>query len=303
MKTSRRAALAALLLAILGPAAGRPVGAAHLLRDLSFGPPGDSDFHHNGYLPPTKMATVQGRAVFLVDAFGGAGSGLTPGPQVALWASDGTSEGTALLAAFCTDGLRVRLEARFLGKARGVEFLAVPETGPGKYDRWELWRTDGTSEGTYQLPAEICDVDHYQENGATEAVAGDFLYFAGTGEDTGCLPWRSDGTEAGTAPLEIRPPAGANGWPYSFAALGDRAFFATGEGIWTVDAATGVARLLRGLPRVRLITPRAPGSSSSPPRIWGKRCGSATARGAATPGVSTLCARTGAGTAILPSSF
>ena len=255
MKTSRRAALLVLLLVCLGPAAAAPVGAPHLLADLR---PGPSDGHdgHSGYLTPVQFATLQGRAVFLVGSYeDGAAYGPAPGPQETLWASDGTPAGTELLAAFCTaDYEGCDQGARLLGQANGVEFVAVPEEGWQNGNRRELWRTDGTREGTWRLPAEICVTDRYNENGAHETIAGGVLYFAGI-DDLGCGPWRSDGTAAGTGRLESRRPESADRSPYAFATLGGKAFFATYSGLWTVDARAGAVRLVSGLPGVRLITP------------------------------------------------
>src|SRR3954447_18962443 len=80
MKTSRRAALLASLLACLGPALAAPVGAPHLLLDVNSGPPAGID-RHAGYPPPTRFATVQGRAVFFADLDDGNGLyGPAPGP-------------------------------------------------------------------------------------------------------------------------------------------------------------------------------------------------------------------------------
>ena len=255
MKTSRRAALLASLLACLGPAMAAPAGTAHLLLDVNSGP-SDGHDRHTGYLPPAQFATVQGRAIFLVGSYeDGAAYGPAPGPQETLWRSDGTPAGTELLAAFCTadyEGCDQR--GWLLGQANGVEFVAVPENGFRNDDRMELWRTDGTREGTYRLPAEICVTYPYNENGAGETIAGGILYFAGRDAVLGCRPWRSDGTAAGTERLESRRPEGADRSPYDFATLGDKAFFATSSGLWTVDSRAGAVRLLRGLPGVRLIT-------------------------------------------------
>lgn len=251
MKTPRRAALLVLLLVCLGPAVAAPAGPAHLLVDANPAPPNEGDFYP-GYLPPTRFATVQGRVVFLVDSYEeGIGYRPAPEPQVALWASDGTPEGTELLAAFCVDGIEeCHQGARLLGQVRGVELLAIPELG---YEySWELWRTDGTAEGTYRLPAELCPRAY---TGPSEVIAGGVLYFAGFDEATGCAAWRSDGTAAGTARLEdLSSGVAQDSLPQDFAALGDRAFFANEAGLWGVRPQDNGAGFVRALPGVHLVT-------------------------------------------------
>ncbi len=108
--------------------------------------------------------------------------------------------------------------------------------------------------GTYRLPAELCPGDPGQ--GPTEVIAGGVLYFAGLSEITGCEVWRSDGTAEGTARLDNAQPGGfAALEPQSFAALGDRAYFAIfANGLWAVDAPSGSVGLIRAAPDVRLAT-------------------------------------------------
>jgi ELWxxDGT repeat protein len=254
MKTPRRAALLVLLLVCLGPAAAAPAGPAHLLVDANPAPPGTADFYP-GYLPPTQFATVQGRVVFLVDSYEVAAGSYRPtlGPPSTLWASDGTPEGTELLAAFCADGIDgCHRGARLLGQAGGVELLSIPEVGYDNDFRRELWRTDGTPEGTYRLPAELCPQDYM---GPSEVIAGGVLYFAGFDGASGCEAWRSDGTAAGTTRLEDLSSGVAQDYlPQSFAALGDRALFANAAGLWAVLPQYDGAAFLRALPGVRLIT-------------------------------------------------
>src|SRR4051812_40216234 len=56
-----------------------------------------------GYLPPSQFAVLGGRTVFFVSASNLNPLLQTPGPGVTLWASDGTPQGTELIAGFCTD--------------------------------------------------------------------------------------------------------------------------------------------------------------------------------------------------------
>jgi ELWxxDGT repeat protein len=230
-----------------------PAGPARLLVDANPGPP---DLTRSfGYTPPSQFAELAGRAVFLVDSYVG-GYRPAAGPQVTLWASDGTPDGTELLATFCKDGVEsCHQPARLLGQTGGVIFLEIPEVGYDNYFRRELWRTDGTVEGTYRLPPELCPSG--QEAGATEVIAGGSLYFAGVDAALGCAPWVSDGTPAGTEPLvDLQPGGPGSGNPQSFAAIGDRVYFTMlfGGGLWATDGTPGGTALVHPFDQLQLAT-------------------------------------------------
>jgi ELWxxDGT repeat protein len=231
-----------------------PAGTAHLLVDANPGPP---DLARSfGYAPPRQFAELAGRAVFLVDSNIGGDYRFVSGPQVTLWASDGTPGGTELLATFCQDGFEgCHHETRLLGQTGGVAFLGIPMPGYDNYFRRELWRTDGTVEGTYRLSPELCPGG--QDGGGTEVIAGGALYFAGFDADTGCEPWVSDGTPAGTerlADLHSGGPESSN--PQSFAAVGDRVYFTSGYGggLWVTDGTPGGTALVHPFDQLQLAT-------------------------------------------------
>lgn len=105
----------------------------------------------------------------------------------------------------------------------------------------ELWKTDGTAEGT----AMVKDVVPGNGSiGPSMAALGDFVYFPAFGDQL----WRSDGTEAGTVMVTDLglPQGGVIGQMYS---AGGRLHFSTGgggtpHGFWASDGTPGGTRQL-----------------------------------------------------------
>ncbi len=68
---------------------------------------------------------------------------------------------------------------------------------------WELWKTDGTVDGTAILkdicPGRCDSKPHYN---STRAVVGDLLFFEACDGARGCHLWRTDGTSVGTLLVE-----------------------------------------------------------------------------------------------------
>jgi ELWxxDGT repeat protein len=117
----------------------------------------------------------------------------------------------------------------------------------------ELWRTDGTAEGTRL----IVDLLPGALNGVPGSltVAGDNLFFHGFTEPTGSKVFISDGTAEGTRLLVDTFPGAPSGpfgppLPSQFTALGDKVLFAAtdsklGYELWTTDgtpAGTGLVK-------------------------------------------------------------
>jgi ELWxxDGT repeat protein len=98
--------------------------------------------------------------------------------------------------------------------------------------RKELWRSDGTSEGTYQ----ILDISPFNTIVGPEnlAVVGDTLYFS-YGDEL----WRSDGTDQGT--IEILLPPGSDARSPNlgeFVAADGELYFSYLWQVWTTDGTT-----------------------------------------------------------------
>ena len=112
----------------------------------------------------------------------------------------------------------------------------------------ELWRTDGTEEGTVR----VADINP-KGNSSPQwfAAAGGVAYFAATDADSDRELWRSDGTEAGTFRVaDIHPSASSS--PARLVRLGDEIFFTALDPVHGVElrASDGTAegtRLVRDI--------------------------------------------------------
>lgn len=175
---------------------------------------------------PSLMAPFQGKLAFLVS-----------GDSPSLWQSDGSPQGTVKLLDF--PPLAPGTSIGGLTAAGGLLFAFVSADGP--CCTYTLWRSDGTSAGTYPLAAMP-----YAGNLLGVTAAGGWLYFLGTnGSDVEL--WRTDGTLAGTAPVMAGSQVVTGGFSGSFAAptdlLGTLYFFVdtlgVGEALWRSDGTPG----------------------------------------------------------------
>lgn len=92
----------------------------------------------------------------------------------------------------------------------------------------ELWRTDGTAEGTYMIK----DIRQVYENSVVfhinnVVVIGDLAYFTAN-DGGGVRMWRTDGTEAGT--YMVSNPAFPYANPQAAFAYGGKTYFVAGQG-------------------------------------------------------------------------
>src|SRR6185369_9626997 len=161
------------------------------------------------------------------------------GKSTGIWATDGTAEGTVEVAYFNSFWMEG-------GTAGGVAVFSGQDAVHGI----ELWRSDGTPQGTHLL-VDIADEDPGGSHPHDPMALGNrLLFFAGDGHDSAL--WRSDGTEAGTVAVK-RDLYGQNGWTGS----ATRVFFQVQARhrvpeLWTSDGSeAGTIRLtpdsVRGL--------------------------------------------------------
>jgi ELWxxDGT repeat protein len=97
---------------------------------------------------------------------------------------------------------------------------------------FELWRTDGTTEGTTL----VADVNPGEGSSAPEGMKSfeRRIYFAATGADTGRELWATDGTAEGTSLVRDINPGTADALPAAFVRFADALYFRA------QDAATGL---------------------------------------------------------------
>jgi ELWxxDGT repeat protein len=113
----------------------------------------------------------------------------------------------------------------------------------------ELWRTDGTPEGTWLVedivPGPIGTGTWFRRHVVRDGV----VYFTSSDEETSRQLWRSDGTAAGTFRLTSTPNVP---WvPYlAMDVLGDRVVFvkSSGHELWTTDGTVAGTQLIRQFP-------------------------------------------------------
>jgi ELWxxDGT repeat protein len=167
-----------------GTAAG-----THLLRDIEPGPASSGIWYHEA------LGVVGDRYLFI------AGDG-EHGREI--WRSDGTAEGTFLLADLHAGPRGSRPER--VGIVGDVLLFSASD---GEHGR-EPWRTDGTEAGTYMLR----DIARGKRGSAPEYLdrVGDALVFTAHDRPHGREPWRTDGTREGTRLLrDIRPGPASSG--------------------------------------------------------------------------------------------
>ena len=123
----------------------------------------------------------------------------------------------------------------------------------------ELWRTDGTAEGT----ALIADINPGEGSSAPEGMKSfeRRIYFAATSADTGREVWATDGTAEGTSLVRDINPGTADALPAASVRFADALYFraqdaATGLELWKTQCTAETTVLVaRPASRYRRIHP------------------------------------------------
>ena len=114
----------------------------------------------------------------------------------------------------------------------------------------ELWRTDGTTEGTVLVTDRFATG---REDTITQMTAvEDELYFAGETRTRGVELWRTDGTAAGTTLVADLIPGKGNSYPSDIVALDDVVLFwasspDAGCGLWRTDGTPEGTLMIRSI--------------------------------------------------------
>jgi ELWxxDGT repeat protein len=167
-----------------------------------------------------------------------------------LWASDGTTAGTQLVAD-SSDGRNGSYPMRLIGLPNALLFVAWDTT-----HGYELWRSDGTRDGTtlvrdiapdaasgqlrlWSVPGSVlCPVRAELADGIQ---AGDGLLFTARDGERGFELWTSDGTAAGTQLVSDLVPGAGSSTPDSLVGVGGQIMFRAADAqgnvsLWAVRA-------------------------------------------------------------------
>lgn len=160
--------------------------------------------------------------------------------QGGLWVSAGDSESTSLVIpgslADISEQLIV-LDDFFLASAEFDESAG-----------YELWRSDGTQEGTTLVK------DIYSGSASSEPRGftrfGDGVVFSAYEPSTGHELWYSDGTPQGTRLLKNIEPFGGDSWPHGFLVFGEYVYFSAfqsgiGLALWRTDGTAAGTTFVR----------------------------------------------------------
>jgi len=149
-----------------------------------------------------------------------------PAQPRGIWRSDGTAAGTRLLMAFGSQPQDVNGNTLLptFTPAGDRLFFRMDDGVHGT----ELWRTDGTPEGT----ALVRDIAPGPKDASITslAAAGGKVYFSATDGEHGLELWESDGTASGTRLVQDIAPGTASSNPEQIVATGDKLFFAADDG-------------------------------------------------------------------------
>ncbi len=185
---------------------------------------------------PEQLLAFRGKVLF---------SAAEPSSGRELWVSDGEGRGTHLLADFCVG--RCDSSPQVLG-ATATAVAGYTLIGTGFDPLVQLWRSDGTRDGTFLLPssADPATLDFGFDLGVQTVFLGDVLYFSGCNHEQGCGLWRSDGTPAGTRTVKVFE---TDGGAFRLTAAASRLFFLHDRALWVSDGTPGGTRAVADLPQ------------------------------------------------------
>ena len=142
----------------------------------------------NGSLPPSgDFANVNGTLFF--QAF-------ETNAGTELWKSDGTIAGTSLVKDIFPGGTNAGSQPQSLTNVNGTLFFFARKTS---FLRFDLWKSDGTTNGTVLVKDFGNEVSNYTIPKLTNANGTLFFFAPETAGQTKL--WKSDGTTSGTTPV------------------------------------------------------------------------------------------------------
>ncbi|HVR99499.1 MAG TPA: ELWxxDGT repeat protein [Thermoanaerobaculia bacterium] len=146
-------------------------------------------------------------------------------PRQFLWRTDGTPQGTFSLGADLSDGIFTPYFSAPFYAALGDElFFQARDTAHGG----ELWKTDGTVEGTVLVKDIFPGTPDSHPLWLT--AAGDRVVFSASDGIHGTELWSSDGTAEGTQMVDDVSPGASWSYPEWLTVAGDDLFFSASDG-------------------------------------------------------------------------
>jgi ELWxxDGT repeat protein len=169
---------------------------------------------------PSSLVELQGALYFM---------GRTEQGKVGrgLWRTDGTAAGTVLIKPVGFPFDDVRLQSTAWPTVVGGHLFFVADDGDHGF---ELWRTDGTTDGTV-LVRDVAP-GSASSHPRNLVAAGGRLFFTATDGAHGFELWESDGTAAGTRMVHDTAPGGLSSHPEEITEAGGRLFFRADDGVF-----------------------------------------------------------------------
>lgn len=193
---------------------------------------------------PESLSTWNGKLVFsAVDAI----NGREP------WISDGTIQGTSIVGniAYAVDAEGSSPSAGIITNVGGWRIRYFHARDP--LHGLELWRTDGTAEGTWLVkdiyPGPGTDFNYCS---SSMAEMNGILYFCGYDPDYGMNLWRSDGTTSGTWMVKVIYPGYDYAEPNKFTPVRNQLFFTAydhdhGNELWVSDGTEAGTHIVKDI--------------------------------------------------------
>jgi len=126
--------------------------------------------------------------------------------------------------------------------------------GPG--DGYELWKSDGTAEGTVLVKNIYAVAGGPNPSGGSNPAhltdVNGTLFFSAHNGTEGVELWRSDGTAAGTVMVLDANPGPASSSPHALASIGGEVYYAAGDGthgieLWQSNGTPGGTVLVKDI--------------------------------------------------------
>ena len=180
-------------------------------------------------------------------------------PNINLAVTDGTSAGTVFLKNI--GGASAALYAGISQMVAAENFIYISTltyVSGFSTARYELWKSDGTTNGTVLLKSfdvtttsQILPIASFTSRTSQRIinVVGDVLYFAGYDAINGNEIWKSDGTPGGTLLIKNIRPGNAGSFPQAFCKIGSKILFTAYDGVsadlWQTDGTEAGTTVLK----------------------------------------------------------